>query len=429
VDEGKREDERESQRGRVGEGRRTRALRRHLVTLLRMEGAIRTDEVATAFRAVPRHLFVPEVSPAAAYADAVVPTRFDDAGETISALSQPTIVAVMLEQLAPGPGMHVLEIGAGTGYNAALLARLVGPRGRVVSVDVDTDIVEEARRHLRDAGGEYGNVDVVLGDGVLGRPQDEPFDRIIATVGAGDVPAAWLAQLAADGRLVVPLRIRGAVTRSVAFARAGGRAHAGIWEAVAPEPCSFMPLRGIADDNAQTLALTPDGLVTVQVYREQRVDPAALVRVLADDPVAECFTGVRFAQDESFADLDLYLTGAVPSGLCRMTLAGSAVDVWALRPQFAWGAMCTVRDASLAYLTLRQDTADLEAGRWEVGVVGHGPSGRELCVEVAECVRVWDADLRGRSARIRLAQGGDRERLTGRCVVDKPGSRVVLDWV
>lgn len=412
---------------------------------LRAGGEIRSEAVAEAFCAVPRHLFVPEVSVALAYADTVVPTKFDATGAAISALSQPAIVAVMLEQLDVRPGMRVLEIGAGTGYNAALLAHLArgtrggigergeggergdreegGEEGGVVTVDVDEDIVAAAREHLA-AAGVGSRVRVVLGDGVEGYAAGAPYDRIIATVGAADVPEAWLDQLAAGGRIVLPLRIRGGVTRSVVIEQERD----GIWRGRDLEVCSFMPLRGIADDLGRSVPLTEDGLVEVAVYADQQVGPE-LGRALEDEGT-ELFTGVSFGGGESFAELDLFLSCALPNGMTRLSAAGGAVASGVVRPQFTWGGMCAVDGDSLAYVTLREPReGDLLPGDWEVGVVGHGPRGASLADEVVSLIREWDAEMRGRAAELRIAQGAARERLSGRCVVDRATSRIAVDWV
>src|SRR5262245_19757926 len=112
----------------------TEALRERLVDGLIADGALRSPAVEAAFRAVPRHLFLPDVPLEAAYADAAVPTWRRSDGVPTSSSSQPAIMAIMLEQLGLEPGMRVLEVGAGTGYNAALLAHLVGPSGSVTTV-------------------------------------------------------------------------------------------------------------------------------------------------------------------------------------------------------------------------------------------------------------------------------------------------------
>src|SRR5579859_6035322 len=123
------------------------ALQQDLVEQLIRAGNIRTEAVEAAFRAVPRHVFLPELAAEEAYRDEAIPTKFLN-GSAISSSSQPAIMAIMLEQLELQPGQRVLEIGAGTGYNAALIAHIVGETGQVVTIDIDEDIVADARTHL-----------------------------------------------------------------------------------------------------------------------------------------------------------------------------------------------------------------------------------------------------------------------------------------
>ena len=121
-----------------------------------------------------------------------------------STISAPRIVGSMLEQLELAPGLKVLEIGAGSGYNAALLAELVGSEGLVVSVDIDAGLVSEAAGRLKTAG--YGDVRVLAADGHFGVSELAPFDRVVATVGCIDLAPAWLDQLAAGGFCLLPLQ-------------------------------------------------------------------------------------------------------------------------------------------------------------------------------------------------------------------------------
>ena len=198
--------------------RRASALAAAMVDALRERAGLSRPDVAEAFRSVPRHLFVPGASLTQAYTfDAVIPTHFDAHGMSISSSSAPNIMATMLEQLDVAPGMHVLEIGAGTGYNAGLLGHLVGSDGAVVSIDLDAPIVAEAQEHLRAAG--IGNVRVQTGDGWLGAPDDAQFDRIIATVGVWEISPHWVEQLRPGGVLVLPLWLRPGAQVSVAFVR------------------------------------------------------------------------------------------------------------------------------------------------------------------------------------------------------------------
>ncbi len=123
-----------------------------------------------------------------------------------SSSSMPSLMADMLAALDPQPGQRVLEIGAGTGYNAALLARLTGPTGQVVTVDIDDDLVLGARDHLRAAG--CTSAQVIRADGGLGYPAAAPYDRIIITAGADDIPPAWREQLAPGRALGDPAHAR-----------------------------------------------------------------------------------------------------------------------------------------------------------------------------------------------------------------------------
>src|SRR5262249_44045487 len=141
----------------------TIALHQALVEKLKTSGCIATPQVEAAFRAVPRHLFLPDVALEKVYADEAIPTKLLENGQAISSSSQPAIMAIMLEQLALEPGLRVLEIGAGTGFNAALMAQIVGERGQIVTLDIDEDIVAGARAHLAAAG--FDTVQVVCGDG------------------------------------------------------------------------------------------------------------------------------------------------------------------------------------------------------------------------------------------------------------------------
>ncbi|MFC7741095.1 methyltransferase domain-containing protein [Nocardiopsis composta] len=142
---------------------------------------------------------------------------------------------MMLAQARIEPGMRVLEIGSG-GYNAALIAELVGPSGRVVSLDIDPEVTERARKLLAGAG--YPQVRVITADGTEGAPWQAPFDRIVVTAGAWDIPPAWRDQLTDTGRLVVPLRMR-SLTRSVAFRRRGERL---VGDSALI--CGFVPMQG-----------------------------------------------------------------------------------------------------------------------------------------------------------------------------------------
>lgn len=222
------------------------ALRARLVDALIADGALHDAAVERAMDTVPRHLFVPDLPLAQAYVNDAIPTHWED-GVPVSSASQPAIVAIMLEQLRLQPGMRALEIGAGTGYNAALLAELVGPTGRVTTMDIDGEIAAEARAHL--ASAHYERVRVVTADGFAGWPADAPYDRIELTVGVSDVSPAWFAQLAEGGVLLLPLWL-GTSDVSVALRKRGDLL---LSESLAP--CGFMRLRGPERDDRQWVSL------------------------------------------------------------------------------------------------------------------------------------------------------------------------------
>jgi protein-L-isoaspartate(D-aspartate) O-methyltransferase len=149
--------------------------------------------VLAAMAAVPRHLFVPERFWADAYMDIPLPIGH---GQTIS---QPYIVALMTQALSLDPGSRVLEIGTGSGYQAAVLAQITS---HVRSVETVAELAATAAERLRGLG--YP-VEVKTGDGRLGWPEHGPYDGIIVTAAAPDVPPALVAQLADNGRLVIPV--------------------------------------------------------------------------------------------------------------------------------------------------------------------------------------------------------------------------------
>ena len=221
-------------------------LRQRLVEKLRADGVLCDPAVERALRTVPRHLFVPDVPLEHAYSDNAIPTH-EEGGLPISSASQPAIVAIMLQQLRVEPGMRVLEIGAGTGYNAALLAELVGPSGAVTTVDIGEVIAAEARGRLASAG--YPRVAVIAADGAAGWPPNAPYDRIELSVGASDITPAWYEQLRIGGLVTLPLWL-GISDASVAL-----RKHAGALVSESLAPCGFMRLRGSEQSATAWVAL------------------------------------------------------------------------------------------------------------------------------------------------------------------------------
>jgi len=176
------------------DGQDWNALREEMVRLQIERRGVRNPAVLRAMREVPRHLFVPEAMRRSAYEDHPLPIGH---GQTIS---QPYIVAAMTEMLDPKPEHRVLEIGTGSGYQAAVLARLVR---HVYTIEIVEPLGKQAQERLAALG--YRNVTVRIGDGYEGWPEEAPFDRIILTAAPPDVPQKLIDQLRNGGRLVAPV--------------------------------------------------------------------------------------------------------------------------------------------------------------------------------------------------------------------------------
>ncbi|WP_436499603.1 methyltransferase, FxLD system [Actinokineospora sp. HUAS TT18] len=392
-------------------------LRAALVAELRREGDIRTEAVAAAFAAVPRHLFAPSATVEEAYRrDDIVERRYDAHGMVTSSVSAPWLQAMMLEQAELEPGMRVLEIGSG-GYNAALIAELVGESGQVTSVDIDPAVVERARRCL-DATG-YDRVEVVLGDAEYGVAGRAPFDRIIVTAGAWDIPPAWVDQLAADGRLVVPLRMRG-LTRSVVFARDADRLVSTGYLL-----CGFVAMQGDGASDERLIALRGED-VALRVDGGHDVDVAGL-RASLSMPRAERWSGVEIGGLESFDGLDLWVAGAAEE-FALLVATDAARESGLVPAGTRLGAKAIVDGASFAYRTSRPTSEDRTS--FEFGVFAHGPDADRLAEQYVELIRVWDRDHRdGPGARIEVVPADvPLGALPAGRVIDKRHTRVVISW-
>ncbi|MFI6503293.1 methyltransferase domain-containing protein [Nonomuraea typhae] len=382
-----------------------RQLRESMVARLTAGTGI-SARVAGALRTVPRHLFLPGLEPREVYRDEPIITKRDELGIPISSSSQPAIMAAMLDQLDVAPGHRVLEIGAGTGYNAALLSLLAAPGGTVVTVDIDPDLVRQAREHLAAAG--HPEVRVECGDGAAGFPGAAPYDRIIATVGVWDLEPAWAAQLAPGGRFVGPLDLRG-VQVSAAFERRPGR-----WESVSVVPAGFMRMRGTAAGPERIRPITEGLMLFLPEHREV----GDLWPALSGRPVADVPTGVRAARGEISVGFGLWLATHEPSW-CTFTgeprlLPPAPVNAPGMRM-----TQGVAEDGSLALLT-----ADLSA-------LGFGPRGAELADRLAAHVTAWHEAGRPGAEGLRV-QAWDLPLTTrppaGATVIDKRATRLVIGY-
>jgi protein-L-isoaspartate(D-aspartate) O-methyltransferase len=420
----------------VGVEVRADSLRRELVDSLCASRVVVSGTVEAALRAVPRHLFLPGVPLPQAYADDAVVTRRDAAGMPSSSASQPAVVAVMLEQLGLSAGMRVLEIGAGTGYNAALIAAIVGPEGAVTTVDLDAEVATGARANLDEAG--FPGVRVECGDGGLGYAPGAPYDRVIVTVGAWDLPPAWFTQLDVSGRLVVPLGLRGP-QRCICFvkdrnaseaaarqdadrvagrdvARDAGRdvvrdaardvvrdaAVAGIWRSRSVAACGFMAMRGDFSGPARQVALGDDTALWVDDGRPVDVD--AVRRSMAE-PVRDEETGLRITTREAWNSLSLWLAlndrDHVRLHMSDSMGAGALLERDSLAVPIRSTA-AAVRGGDGGPGALAEGESDSEPEQFELAVRAFGPRGTTLAQRLADRITDWHRAGRPPTERLQV---------------------------
>ncbi|MGW2652869.1 methyltransferase, FxLD system [Streptomyces sp. NPDC001478] len=382
-------------------------------------GAARSPLVIAAFRNVRRHLATPDADLASTYsAEVATITKTDEHGVQISSVSAPRVQAMQMEQAQLAPGMSVLEIGSG-GPNAALLAEVVGDAGHVVTVDIDPEVTDRASAFLKETG--YSNVTVLTGDAEVGVLDHAPYDRIVVTVQAADIPPAWRDQLKEGGRLVVPLRLRG-MTRTVAFVRDGDRLISDGFEL-----CGFVPMQGAGEDRVRVTVLhdVEGEQVGLRVDGHPEPDAEALSRALSMPRTAR-WSGVTLGGSESNEHLDLWLTTALDN-LPLLAAMPGARERGLVASVSPLGIPTLVDGGSFAYRTVR---ATDQEDRYELGAIGHGPRGRQLAERLVEEIKVWDRAHRGDRAHIEVYPAGtpdDRLPDDGRRI-ERRHSRVSITW-
>lgn len=389
---------------------------------LRSTGLIRSRRVEAAFRAVSRHLFLPHEPLDRAYADEAIPTKRIQ-GVPVSSSSQPSMMAIMLEQLDLQPGQHVLEIGAGTGYNAALMAHIIGKQGQVTAVDIDQDIVDNARAHLATAG--FSDVRVVLGDGARGYPEVGPYDRIVLTVAAGNLSPAWRDQLKPDGLLLVPLHIRTGIQKVTAFRRRDQHL-----ESLSVRGGSFMPLRGESSWDREHLVQLAPGL-SLTTGSDLRVDPVAL-RELLSAPGDRVPSEVEIGPRDVLDGLDLWI--ALHDARACLLHSHAGVSEQDSIPWLVEGtarfrlALGLLDDSGMALLSPPGEQGAPPV--FKLWVRSYGQSA-ELAGRLVELVRAWAAAGRPTSPRLRIRAYFDNAPGNGESalvVLRSRSSTLVLDW-
>lgn len=394
-------------------------LRQRMVDDLIALGFIASAPVEAAMRKVRRELFAPGASLDEVYRvfqDVV--TKWDRTGNTISSMSAALLQAYMLEQADIAEGMSVLEIGSG-GYNAALLAELVGGSGDVTTVDIDKEIAERAGRLLRAAG--YPQVSVVCTDAAAKLREHEKYDRILVTTGAWDIPPAWVDQLADSGRLLVPLQVRG-LSQTITFEKTDE-----CLVSRSATPFEVVTMRGEGAHESTLMALR-DGEVALRFDDEPpTVDPGALERVL-QTPRVEIRSGAKIGRFEHADAARMWLATALPGEFCRIVVDRRRGIGLISPPDRDSTAMATIRGDALAYVTTRSTASrDVE---FVVHAFGADRDAYGLAEEIAGQLRIWIRDHRGGpdpQFRVYPAGTPDVALHPGR-VINKKHSRITITW-
>ncbi|WP_307803776.1 methyltransferase, FxLD system [Micromonospora echinofusca] len=372
-------------------------LRDQLVGTLEQRGHIRSATVERAFRTVPRERFLPGVDLETVYTRRQIVTKRDPNGAALSSASSPSLVADMLEQLAPRPGHRVLEIGAATGINAALLAELTSPGGKVVTIELDQDLADGARASLGRAG--YDTVEVIRGDGALGHPAHAPYDRIVVTAGAWDISAGWWDQLADDGRIVVPLRVHeSGLTRCFAFDRTAPHQLVGT---TTPLVCGFVPMRGTAAHTDHHVRLDAD--VVLKLDATDQPDRAALSSALSH-PRLERWTGIQVSDADPIGHLDLWLLVHTDRPFGRLGVGDTARTSGLVTPAYRWAGAAIYHGATIAYLAFQ----DVGNGHHELGAIAHGPDATTLATDLTNLLDQWDEAGRPNQPTVTAQRAGTR---------------------
>ncbi|MCK9870300.1 methyltransferase, FxLD system [Nocardiopsis dassonvillei] len=355
------------------------ALLEAAITRLKAINALCSAEVERAVRAVPRHLFAPEFPLEQVYDHkTVLTTRHAEDGTATSSVSAMWVQTLMLERAHLAPGMRVLEVGGG-GYNAALIAEVVGPTGTVVSMDIDPVVTDRARGFLAQAG--YRNrVEAVMGDAEHGHPAGAPFDRVIVTVAATDLPPAWTDQLADGGRIVLPLGVRG-FQRITVFTKRGGRLLVGE----TGNHAGFVPMQGAGAPAPRRVPVSES--VELVTDADPVPAPQALPEVFALPAHLEP-TGVRIGRMEPTSTLQMWMTHL--EGFGRLSGPAKSFE----HPPMTPSQCPAVWDGTaLVYLLCPKvpDADDIH----ELVVCGHGPRAGETAATLAAHIQAWDREHRG----------------------------------
>jgi len=353
-------------------------LRQTLVSALKEKGELTDPRMESAFLAVPRHLFLPDLPLEKAYADEALPIKRDSNGMILSSSSQPSMMTLMLRQLRLRPGDNVLEIGAGTGYNAAVMQHLVGESGHVTAIELDQEIARQAVDHLQRAG--VGDVQIVQADGAMGYAPRASYDRIIATVGIWDVPEAWVKQLKPYGIIVAPIWLDAFQVSAAFTVQDDGTLYSSV-----NLPCGFILLRGMAAGPGVFMRVGGTALM-VSSNAIDELDSAALQMLLSDD-AETAHLSLSLKSSEYWHGFLPFLILNIPEGF---VFAVYGVD----DDQQVYGL------SGHGFALIAQGSACF------VPYQGQGEShcfgGADAFLALQQCLETWDTQGRPGSRRLRL---------------------------
>lgn len=388
-------------------------LREAYVDRLVDAGVVRQSRVEFALRRIPLHLFLPGLPAEQVY---------NTTGVAEVALSADTVAAT-LELANVQPDDRILEIGTDLGYQAGLLAHIVGDNGDVTSIDADLTVVEDARNRLATIG--HPQVRVIHTDPTRGYPVCGPYDVVISTIGSSTIPQAWLEQVAPDRTLIAPVRLRGSVWRALVL-------HPGemAWRAHRSLPIPAPPVV-LLDEQASSVPLVADGSVCAEVYPEQYATTTALADVL-HQPGTQVWTGITHPAAIPFDDLHLWLSAKLAFGLSRLYFTRDAVRAGLVFPPAGHGpVMAAVNGPTMAYLTARPvDHPDPTRvnPRVELGVIGHGDGHRWLIDLITGLIHDWHISGRtGRPEFVLQPDGSDRH-VSAAYTLHQPPQRLDVYW-
>jgi protein-L-isoaspartate(D-aspartate) O-methyltransferase len=417
-------------------------LNQALIDDLKKRDLIKTPRVEAAFREVARHLFLPGIPLEEVYSDRAISAKQDPDGKWISSSSQPAIMAIMLEQLSLEPGHKVLEIGTGPGYNAALMAHIVGETGQVVTVEIEEDLAQSAREHLAQAG--FSQVQVISADGGYGVPDAAPFDRIILTVGAPDITPAWWNQLKPEGRLVLPLLLRGSM-KSVAF-----EPEQDHLKSLSVTDCGFIALRGdFASTQTSRIELGPQAGLYLELMDQIPMD-SNRVYALLGGPSKDWAVGVDvIAWDVLGGALWTWLALHEPR-IHRLVAEGEMVGKDIVPPvlgidarqkssatailieETGLAALMRPPDQSLPMVTLEQGfLPDSPATRPFPLYIRQFGTDRSITERLAAQIRAWKAagSPPSETMKMRAYRGdSDYQPAAGEVVLEKHWTKLIIEW-